>query len=234
MSFYMKKILDVTMSVFLLLLVFYVSFFGIYVRANEEECQSNKIVVIDPGHGGIDPGKVGNNETLEKDINLQIARHLAEMLNHKGYTVFLTRTEDVGLYNESDVNKKAVDLKARCQFIEEKKADAVVSIHQNSFSDKSVRGGQVFYYKHSTRGCELATEIQNGFKSWVDDNNTRKPKSDESYYLLKKTKCPTVIVECGFLSNSEEEKLLSTEEYQNKICEAIAEGLDNFFQVEKE
>jgi N-acetylmuramoyl-L-alanine amidase len=111
--------------------------------------------VIDPGHGGVDPGMLGVNDTVEKEINLAIAYRLKEKLEEQGIMVVLTRTTDDGLYAESDSNKKIADMKKRCSIISENKADIVLSIHQNSFSDSAVCGAQVFYYKHSEKGSAL-------------------------------------------------------------------------------
>jgi N-acetylmuramoyl-L-alanine amidase len=188
------------------------------------------LVVIDSGHGGFDPGKVGVNQALEKDINLSIAKKLEEKLTNSGIQVIMTRVSDEGLYPETASNKKVADLNERCRIIQESNAEIAVSIHQNSFSDPDVRGGQVFYYKHSDKGCILATGIQQAFKEIVDTSNTREAKSDNNYYMLLHTPCPTVIVECGFLSNPEEAALLAGDEYRAKICQAIKKGIDTYFE----
>ena len=231
----MKKVLDVVMAVLLLAGVVYVSFFRLKQTA-VVEVQGDAVVaqlpviVIDPGHGGYDPGKVSADNTCEKDINLAIAIQLAKKLEEAGYKVVLTRSEDISLAGENAVNRKAEDMKKRCEIIENVSADIVVSIHQNSFSDPDVRGGQVFYYKHSDKGCILATGIQQAFKEIVDTSNTREAKSDNNYYMLLHTPCPTVIVECGFLSNPEEAALLAGEECRAKICQAIKKGIDTYFE----
>ena len=158
----MKKVLDVVMAVLLLAGVVYVSFFRLKQTA-VVEVQGDAVVaqlpviVIDPGHGGYDPGKVSADNTCEKDINLAIAIQLAKKLEEAGYKVVLTRSEDISLAGENAVNRKAEDMKKRCEIIENVSADIVVSIHQNSFSDPDVRGGQVFYYKHSVFLCLLNT-----------------------------------------------------------------------------
>ena len=230
----MKKILDVVLSVILLAGVFYVSFFQLKQEATQEvlgvaSTEDEVVIAIDPGHGGFDPGKVAVETILEKDINLSIATKLAEELKDAGYRVILTRTEDVSLSKEGDVNRKATDMKNRCEIIENAGADVVISIHQNSFSDSSVKGGQVFYYKHSDRGRKLAEDIQKSFREIVDSSNTREAKSNDNYYMLLNTASPTVIVECGFLSNPDEREMLMNSEYQDKICEAINQGLSAYF-----
>ena len=227
----MYKNLDKIMAVLLIVAVFYASFFGLTeeITAGKDAVTEFPIVVIDPGHGGSDPGKVGVNGALEKDINLRIAKDLEAKLLAAGYTVVLTRTEDEMLCSETDINKKATDMKNRCAIVEETGADIVVSIHQNSYTSESIKGGQVFYYKHSTEGKLLAQAIQEEFKAQVDESNNRQAKSNDSYYLLLHTPCPTVIVECGFLSNREEAELLCDNTYTERICLAIMSGINYYF-----
>ncbi len=228
----MKKAIDILMAVVLLAGVFYSAFFGLAYSleseaADNEPVQKKYSVVIDAGHGGNDPGKVAADGTEEKGINLAMALCLGNMLEEAGYDVIMTRTEDVSLSSESDINRKAADMKARCSAAEN--ADIFVSIHQNSFSDPDVRGGQVFYYRHSDKGKKLAGYIQQAIKEKVDSDNTREAKSNEEYYLLLHTPCPSVIVECGFLSNPEEAELLKSKEYRQRLCEAVLCGIDEYF-----
>lgn len=188
------------------------------------------VIVVDPGHGGFDPGKVGINNILEKDINLQIALKLKECMSKQGIHVIMTRETDTGLYSDNASNKKREDLKNRVILANSCNALAVVSIHQNSYSDHGCKGAQVFYHQNSEQGKLLAGYIQEAFKIIVDPNNHRDIKANDSYYILKETSCPTVIVECGFLSNSEEAALLSTSDYQNKICEAICKAVITYLK----
>lgn len=181
------------------------------------------IVAIDAGHGGIDPGKVGINDCLEKDINLSIAFMVKELLESEGVTVYMTRENDDGLYSESDTNKKVSDLNKRCSIIDACNAEIAVCIHQNSYSDNSVSGGQVFYYAASEEGVKLAQDIQ--VELAMACGKTRQAKANKDYYMLLNVKCPIVIVECGFLSNWEEAQLLTTEDYQHKLAEAIVKGI---------
>lgn len=182
-------------------------------------------VAIDAGHGGFDPGKVGINNALEKDINLSIALKLEEILKKQGISVIMTRTSDTGLYEEQDSNKKRADMKNRINSINEGNVTFAVSIHQNSFSQESSKGAQVFYHASSDEGKQLAEILQEQIKLSINDGNHRVAKSNDSYYMLKKSTCPLVIVECGFLSNSEEAALLITEEYQQKMANAICKGI---------
>ncbi len=189
-----------------------------------------KIVVVDAGHGGNDPGKIGVDDSLEKDINLIIAGKVKRILELQDVEVIMTRESDVGLYDENSSNKKVQDMKNRCELINETMPDCVVSIHQNSYHEESVSGAQVFYYGTSDESQILAEAIQAKLISYVDPENHRQAKANESYYLLKKTSPPTVIVECGFLSNWEEAKKLQEDSYQNQIAWAVAMGILNFLK----
>lgn len=186
-------------------------------------------VCIDPGHGGVDPGKVGVNNALEKDINLAVSLMLRQQLEASGYDVIMTREADDGLYQEGEKSKKMADLKRRIAFIEEKTPDIVVGIHQNSFTQESSRGAQVFYYKESQDGATLAGIMQEQLRSELADGNLRQAKANDNYYMLVHTSVPMIIVECGFLSNNEEAEKLTTAEYQKKLAEVIAHGIDAFF-----
>lgn len=203
---------------------------GIAVMENTEgnKGKYKAVVVIDAGHGGSDPGKVGVNQTEEKEINLAIARRLKTLLELNDIKVIMTRETGDGLYDPSASNKKADDLKKRVALIEESGAALTVSIHQNSYPDASIRGAQTFYYTGSKDGEELAKMLLKAIKAEVKDGNHREAKANDSYYMLKKSVCPTVIVECGFLSNSDEEALLNSEEYQEKLAFAIHLGIMEF------
>lgn len=183
------------------------------------------VVVIDAGHGGNDPGKVGVDQSLEKDINLAISKKLARYLELADVEVVMTRSEDKGLYSETDSRKKSADMKARCSLIDEAEPDLVVSIHQNSYHEENVSGGQVFYYNGSVKGKKLAEILQKRFDYVLGEKNTRQAKANDSYYLLLHVKSPIVIVECGFLSNYEEAALLNTDEYQDRLAWTIHMGI---------
>ncbi len=183
------------------------------------------VVVLDSGHGGNDPGKVGVDKSLEKDINLAITLKLKEYLEQSDVEVVLTREDDRGLYTERDRSKKAADMKKRCQLIEAAKPEIVVSIHQNSYHEESVSGGQVFYYKGSEKGKRLAELIQGRFDYLLGKENRRQVKANDNYYLLLHVKCPIVIVECGFLSNWKEAKMLNSPEYQDRLAWTIHMGI---------
>lgn len=226
-----KHYLELLMAVMMLLTLCILAANMKHITVHTQTKQTH-IVMIDPGHGGVDPGKVGSKNVLEKDINLSIALKIKDYLEKKGMTVVLTRDMDTGLYEANDRNKKTSDLKARCEKIEETGSELFVSIHQNSFSTANCKGAQVFYHTSSKEGKKLAGIIQQELIETVDKENTRKEKADESYYILKNTSCPAVIVECGFLSNPQEEQLLTEEDYQKKLAEAIGNGIIKFFEKE--
>lgn len=182
-------------------------------------------VVIDAGHGGQDPGKVGVNDVLEKDINLEIALWLEKFLTAADVEVVMTRREDAGLNDENVSNKKVQDMKRRVALMEESQPDLVVSVHQNSYPEASVKGAQVFYYKGSQVGKELAGKLQTRLVEDLDPDNHRQIKDNDSYYLLKKTSWPVVIVECGFLSNPLEAEKLADPLYQEKVAWSLHLGI---------
>lgn len=197
-----------------------------YVSVQQENVRRN-LVVLDPGHGGKDPGKVGADEELEKDINLAISLKVREKLEEDGMEVVMTREEDVMLSDGDADNKKLEDLNSRIDIINEQQPAIAVSIHQNSYSDPAVRGAQVFYFTHSDKGKQAAETLQKELLEF-DQENTRDIKANDTYYLLKKTEVPTVIVECGFLSCPGEAELLTDEAYQEELAGAIAKGIESW------
>ncbi len=199
--------------------------------SNEVDINDAIVIVIDPGHGGRDPGKVGINNALEKDINLSIAKKLKNLLELNDIKVIMTREEDNGLYSEEDSNKKRADLDNRVDMIHNSKANLAISIHQNSFSEEYVKGAQVFYHTKSEEGKKLAQMLQSQIVDTIADGNHRKAKSNSSYYMLKKTECPLVIVECGYLSNTNEAELLINEEYQEKMAWAMHLAIMQFIHA---
>lgn len=190
--------------------------------------KADTVVVIDAGHGGIDPGKVGVAGTLEKDINLAIAAKVKRNLEHQGITVIVTRDGDYGLYSEGSSQKKREDMRERMRIINNSGAVLAVSIHQNSFTNSKYSGAQVFYNNNSSESSILARCIQQSLIEYVDNTNTRQEKANGDYYLLKNAQIPIVIAECGFLSNASEEKKLNLDEYQEKLAWAIHMGIMKF------
>lgn len=222
-----KRLAETAMGVLLLAMVFLATRYGSTETLSEETAAASgrPLVVIDAGHGGNDPGKVGVDGSLEKDINLEIAKRLKTYLEQSDVDAVLTRETDTGLYSEGDSQKKAADMQNRCVMIEKCDPDLVVSIHQNSYHEEYVSGGQVFYYKDSEKGKRLAEILQKRFDYVLGEENRRQPKANGSYYLLRNVRCPIVIVECGFLSNRREAALLNDNEYRDRLAWTIHMGI---------
>lgn len=196
-----------------------------YVNSDKVE-KKEYTVVLDAGHGSSDSGKVGINGVLEKDINLSISKKTKKYLEKKGIRVIMTRDKDESLAEGEKGNRKVQDMKARVKRINDTKPDLAVSIHQNSYHEESIHGAQVFYYEHSESGEKDARILQEALLA-VDPDNTRQVKANTTYYLLKRTEVPILIVECGFLSNQEDAEKLASEDYQKEIAKAIANGIES-------
>lgn len=194
-------------------------------KENEKEKEYQYVVAIDPGHGGYDPGKIGINEKLEKDINLAISLKLRDALEQENIKVVMTRDADLSLNTEEGGSKKSSDMRHRVEMINQANPDICISVHQNSYTSKGVKGAQVFYYSKSEKGKQFAELLQEFIKSDVDSNNKRMAKENDSYYMLLNVECPAVIVECGFLSNWDEATALSDEVYQQKIADTIKKAV---------
>ena len=226
----MKREIEMVMAVFFIAISLLASVWGVSV-VSAKKTASHLKVVIDPGHGGSDPGKVAVDGSLEKDINLAIAQKLGAYLEKQGVEVYYTRESDCERANR--YLSRAKDLQKRCQIVENVDPDVTISIHQNSYSDAGISGAQVFYYSTSEKSRLLAEQLQEKLISMVDPTNHRAAKANDSYYMLRKTVSPTVIVECGFLSNEKECKKLQEEKYQDKIVEAIYQGIVTFAQMQE-
>lgn len=218
------------MSLFLIVAMYMLSKKAAISTFLENE-KKEYVVVVDVGHGGVDPGKVGCHGILEKDINLEIALRIEKLLKQSDLKVILTRRRDEGLYDEDATNKKAQDMKRRIEQFEKCGADLVVSIHQNSFHDESVRGPQCFYYTASEEGKKAAQIVQDTLNEGLQIEKIRQSKANDSYYILKKSAIPTIIVECGFLSNQEDAMRLSDSTYQDFIAFQIYMGIQKYFNA---
>ena len=194
---------------------------------------SKPLVIIDAGHGGSDPGKIGITKTLEKEINLEIAFYLKELLENQDIQVILTREKDEALSQGFETGKLS-DMKERINIIQRNHPDTVISIHQNSYSDPEILGAQCFYYADSIPGKTLASYIQEQIISSTKQTKIREIKPNSDYYLLKHSASPTIIVECGFLSNPTEEQLLSDKEYQRNMAWAIHLGVLKYLNACKQ
>lgn len=221
------------MACFLLICFYFLSrqaaTVSVWMNSEEAE-QKGNVIVLDPGHGGSDPGMIGIDGLEEKGINLSVSLLLREKLEEKGYTVVLTRESDQGLYDDSAQNKKAQDMQRRIALIDETAPVLTVSIHQNSYHDPSVKGPQVFYYETSGEGKELAADLQESLNTTLEFERPREIKGNTSYYLLKRSKGVLVIAECGFLTNPDEADLLQTEEYQEKVADALTDGIVTYLR----
>lgn len=226
-----KKAVALIMAVFMLAAMYFLAKEAATYTISQRT-EEKYVVVIDVGHGGNDPGKVGVNQILEKDINLQVALKLETFLQQSDLTVILTRREDMGLYDEGASNKKVQDMRRRIELIREADADLVVSIHQNSYSDGAVRGPQCFYYRDSEEGQRAALILQEQLNNGLEVERPREAKANDSYYLLKKSTVPTIIAECGFLSNREEALLLDSEAYQEKLAWNLYLGILKYFNTD--
>lgn len=191
-------------------------------------------VLLDPGHGGIDSGAVSKDGIMEKDINLKISNKLKDKLLKKGYKVVMTRNEDKGLYtDEGRIRKKKVeDLDNRCKLKENSKCDIFISIHLNMFPQSKYYGAQVWYSKNEN-SRKLAGVLQKNLVNDLDNSNNRKEKAAfDSYKVLRcKDYIPSVLIECGFLSNVEEKDKLLKDEYQDKIAECIEKSIDEYYSL---
>jgi len=180
-------------------------------------------IIIDPGHGGVDGGATSCTGVLESQFNLQIGLRLRDMFHFLGHDVRMIRTEDISVYTEGDTiaRKKMSDLKERVRMVKETENAVLLSIHQNNFPDSQYSGGQVFY--PNTQGSQmLAKCLQSAFVTYLNPGSRRQEKKCSGVYLMEHIACPGVLIECGFLSNPEEEAKLRSEDYQKQLCAVIA------------
>lgn len=199
------------------------------ISSQPSEAMDRQVIVIDPGHGGMDGGCISINGTAEKDINLAISKNCKELFTALGFQPICTRETDEAIYDEGveglSAQKKS-DMENRLAIFS-KYTDAIsISIHQNQFTDSRYSGAQMFYQQDNTEGERLAQNMQKQFVNLLDPENTRetKPVTDE-LYLLKNTSCAAIMIECGFLSNPQEAQLLESDEYQKQVSFAIFTGL---------
>ncbi len=193
----------------------------------------SKIVIIDAGHGGEDPGAITADGVYEKDLNLDIAFLVGEKLSNEGYVVIYTRTDDRLLYNEYENihgMRKIYDLKNRCKIASEYPSALFVSIHMNSYGSPKYSGLQVYYDDGNENSILLANEIQSSVKERLQPQNKRTVKNGKDLYLLKNTENTAVIIECGFLTNPEESKKLSEKEYQKELSFSIVCGIIKYME----
>lgn len=193
---------------------------------------TNKVIVLDAGHGSPDDGATSSNGISEAQINLKITLKLQKLLESSGATVILTRYDENGIYeldSQTISQKKVSDIKNRVKIGNESSADIFVSIHLNKISEKQYFGWQTFYKDGNENSKTLATLIQNNLNSTINTENNRVPLVLNNVYIMKHIEIPIALVECGFLSNDTEEALLVTDEYQDKLAWGIYNGIMDYF-----
>ena len=187
--------------------------------------QTRKTVIIDPGHGGIDVGAVGIDGSLEKNINLSISLDLYDFLMVSGINAVLTRDGDYEVYRAGEQRTKS-DLYNRMDYINSVPDSILISIHQNHFENEAEWGTQIWYSPNDEKSPTLADKILNSVKKNIQPENKRiNKKSDDSYYILYKAQKPSVMVECGFVSNENENKRLQDKEYQRDMAYSVLAGI---------
>lgn len=217
-----NKTIVCIMFIFLILTSFYAKVVSICVS------KFNGItIVLDAGHGGRDGGSIGAGGTIEKQINLEYVMALKNKLVENGYKVILTRKNDDGLYSEFAKNKKTSDMNARYKIIRETNPNLVISIHMNSFSNQSAKGAMTYYRNDDKSGQKCADLIQKSMQKYCGARYSNGKVGD--YYILNCSYYSAVLIECGFISNPEEERLLQTEEYKLKMINAIYNGILLYF-----
>lgn len=194
------------------------------------------VIVIDAGHGGRDPGASGQSGLTEEEVNLKIALKLRRLIEQGGGTAIMIREDDSGLYTEGGngrETRKSEDLRNRHALINSCGADILISIHLNSFPEPQYYGAQTFYLKNDDKSRKLAESIQNEVIRVLDRGNDRKAKATDSVFILKNNSMPGALIECGFLSNHEEERLLDDGHYQEKVAWSIFVGIVKYLEEEK-
>lgn len=194
---------------------------------------TNKVIILDAGHGTPDEGAESSSGTLEAPLNLQITLKIQKLLESSGATVILTRSDDNSICEidaETIREKKISDVHQRVKIGNNSSADVFVSIHLNKISQSQYSGWQTFYKNSDENSKKLATSIQNSLNSTISNNNERTPHTISNVYIMKNVEIPITIVECGFLSNKEDEARLKTDEYQEKLAWGIYNGIMDYFE----
>lgn len=206
--------------------------FGLYkVTQVKSHARFNYTIVLDAGHGGRDNGCSGvNTGVSESELNLSVTKKLEKYLTDFGFNVVLTRTNSDGLYSNNVDNYKKDDMAKRAKIIKDCNANMVISIHMNSFPSSSEKGAQAFYDEKNENSKTLATAIQQ--QLLLDLDNARQECQKGDYYILNCVDVPTAIIECGFLTNPEEEVLLMQDEYQTKVAYSIMCGIIRYFSID--
>lgn len=195
------------------------------------------VIVLDPGHGGLDSGAVGKNGVLEKDVNLSVVKHLQKLLELSGFRTVLTRSEDISIYDagvEGIRNQKLSDMDNRLEIIQSYPDSIFLCIHQNNYTDPQYFGGQMFYNNNNPDNRTLAQIMQNRFAQLQPGNDREIKLTGDELFLLKSNKNPSLMIECGFLSSPEEEAKLGTEEYRQQLAFTIYGGVLEYMDASAE
>ena len=192
----------------------------------------NHLLIIDPGHGGEDGGAISCTGVLESQLNLQISLRLNDLLHLLGYETKMVRSSDISIYTEgiSISQKKASDLRNRVKIVNETENAILISIHQNTFPEEKYSGAQVFY-NHVGMAQDLAKQIQSAFIETVNPDSHRQSKAATGIFMMEHIRNPGILIECGFLSNREEEAMLCSEDYQKQLCCVIASALSCYLSA---
>lgn len=196
---------------------------------------TNKVIVIDAGHGKPDSGAENENGVSEEAINLKIALKLQQYLESSGATVLLTRSDENGIYeldSKTIAQKKVSDIKNRVKIANESSADIYVSIHLNKIPQGQYWGWQTFYNGQNKKSKELADYIQKNLNATISNDNKRETKKLDTIYIMKNVEIPIALVECGFLSNEQEAQKLEQDEYQSKLAWGIYDGIMDYFNAQ--
>ena len=231
-----KRLTLIITSIFIAIFVFIFTTDDIQKQNNYISTVSlpvtEKVIVVDAGHGIPDEGAESSKGTTEAETNLKIALKLQNLLEQSGSTVILTRSDENAIYDIDSKTlrqKKISDIHNRVKIGNESSADIFVSIHLNKIPQSQYDGWQTFYKEGNEKGEKLAKEIQNSLNETIEKANNRIAKSIDNVYIIKHVEIPTTIVECGFLSNPDEEQLLLNDDYQNKLAWGIYNGIINYF-----
>ena len=217
-----------------LTLIVSISYFSFIVTPTSIPTSStpvySHIIVLDAGHGYPDGGAINNDGLSESEINLKIIQKLQELLEASNCTVILTRSDENGIYDANAKKKKVSDLKNRVSIVNSSNADILISIHLNKISQSQYYGWQSFYQKNNENSKNLAKSIQNNLNYSIQRENKRECLPISNIYLMDNSKIPSVIVECGFLSNPEDSSYLQTDKYQNNLAWGIYTGIMDYFK----
>lgn len=219
-----------TLLIVLASIILICSMVGVCAASATSSPKPEYTIVIDAGHGGRDGGAIGKNTGVtESELNLMYAKELQSLCEDYGIGVVMTRSDMNGLYDESAPNKKRSEMEKRKKIINESNADLMISIHMNSFPLPSLQGAYVFYAKGSDKGFELAKSVQNAL--CLSFETARKSVSVGDYFVLNYSNIPAILIECGFLSNPQEEIKLQNNEYCKNFCYSVLAGIISYFKM---